>query len=88
MSRHWVEWIDHGRTAQCAPNPAFPHGKAVDIALPEAIACVVALPYPAPRCGIHVVVCPVCGARIGVTAAGRPDDPVSVRIPCLVVGQS
>lgn len=44
--------------------------------------CYCALPYPAARCGLYLVDCERCGVRVGVTTAGRPDDPKSIRIPC------
>jgi hypothetical protein len=77
-----VQWIDYGREAKCAPDPAFPKGKDVDLSLGAAAACSVDLPYPAPRCGVWRLVCDQCGLAAGVTAAGRPDDPRSVRLAC------
>lgn len=77
-----VVWIDHHREPQCAPNPEYPDG--IDVTAPEGIApvCTVALPYPAKRCGMYVVKCKMCGCRVIITTAGRPDDPRSVQIPC------
>lgn len=77
-----VKWIDHGREAQCAPNPAHPMGIDLDCSLVGAKSCTVTLPYPARRCGVYVVECAVCGQRNAVTTAGRTDDPRSVKIPC------
>jgi hypothetical protein len=34
------------------------------------------------RCGVWVVACHTCGLRVGITAAGRPDDPRTVRLAC------
>lgn len=78
-----VEWQSHHRKAREKPNPAFPNG--VDIvmhATPDAPSCKVAIPYPAPECGVWIVACSRCGLRAGVTAAGRPDDPKSLTVPC------
>ena len=76
-----VEWKDSGREPQCAPNPAYPVG--IDVDLSEgAESCSVALPYPAQRCGVYIVECDKCGKRVGVTTAGRPDDPRSVKVGC------
>jgi hypothetical protein len=77
-----VVWDDHGREPKNAPDPAYPHGKDVFVGPGGTAACSIALPYPAPRCGLWIVRCGKCGMSIGVTAAGRPDDPRSVRIPC------
>ena len=68
--------------ARCAPNPEHPDG--VDINLANGIAsCSLDLPYPAPECGIWIVKCDACKQSIGVTAAGRIDDPKSIEIPCI-----
>ncbi len=81
MSEFKIEWIDHGREPKCAPDPMFPEGKDLFLATGEPT-CGVALPYPAKRCGVYIVECNRCGLRIGVTTAGRPDDPRSVRVTC------
>lgn len=76
-----VTWIDSGREPRCAPNPAYPGGKDLDIS-GGLRSCVTALPYPAKRCGYYVVECEKCGLSIACTTAGRADDPRSLRIPC------
>lgn len=78
-----VEWIDGEREPQCAPDPRYPTGKDLDASRGEQDTCTTALPYPAKRCGIYVIRCAACGFSVGVTTAGRPDDPRSVKIPCL-----
>ncbi len=79
---HSVEFLPSGRgKAQCESNPNFPNGIKVDIS-DGLIACTKDLPYPAPECGTWIVRCAACGMSIGVTAAGRPDDPISVTMPC------
>jgi hypothetical protein len=77
-----IEWIDHGREPQCAPDPAYPNGKELDASSGAERKCHAALPYPAKRCGLYVVECNLCGYRIALTTAGRPDDPKSVIIAC------
>jgi hypothetical protein len=79
---HHVAWVDHGREPRCPPDPDFPDGRELDASGGAKVACVVALPYPAPRCGIWEVHCLTCNVRIAITAAGRPDDPKSVKLPC------
>lgn len=78
-----IEWIDGGREPKVAPNPNFPNGRDLDMVRdPQAKTCSTELPYPAKRCGLYILVCETCGLRVGVTTAGRPDDPRSVRIEC------
>jgi hypothetical protein len=78
---HTVRWLDSGREPRCPPNPAWPNG--IDIpAVQAGLFCKVALPYPARRCGTYFISCDKCGTTIGVTTAGRPDDPRSVEINC------
>lgn len=71
------------REPQCAPDPRYPTGKDLDASRGEPDTCTTALPYPAKRCGIYVIRCVACSFSVGVTTAGRPDDPRSVKIPCL-----
>lgn len=79
--RFKVQWIDKGREAQRAPNPAYPNGIDLDFANGKP-ACTVNVPYPAKRIGMYVIECLACGLRVAATTAGCPDDPRSVRIPC------
>lgn len=79
-----ITWHDSGREPQCPPNPAYPSGIDLDAAFEGA--CETALPYPAPRCGHYLVVCRRCGLRVGVTTAGRPDDPRSLKVNCSSLG--
>lgn len=80
--RHKVEWIDHGREPQCAPNPLYPKGIDLDASLGARRTCKVDLPYPARRCGHYAVWCSACGMTLAVTTAGRVDDPRSVTVAC------
>jgi hypothetical protein len=81
-------FVGAGRKAKCPSNPAYPNGMDVDIA-GEAPGCTVQLdPYPAPECGHWLIKCPVCGHTAAITAAGRPDDARSVRIPCNLKGSA
>lgn len=80
---HQITFEPSGRgKARCPPDPRYPHGIAIDGAIPDRQSCSVALPYPAPECGLWLVRCEQCGLSIAITAAGRPDDPVSVKISC------
>ena len=80
-----IYWIDSGREPQCAPNPAFPNGVDLDFYSKRVVqTCKVPLPYPARRCGAYAVRCLLCGYSVYVTTAGRPDDPRSVVLPCLL----
>jgi len=77
-----VEWIDREREPKCPPNPRYPLGVDIDLA-GAGDGCKTDVPYPAPRCGIYVIRCKRCGQSIGVTTAGRIDDPRTVRVPCI-----
>lgn len=78
-----VEFVPSGRgQAQCPPNPHYPHGIDASAAREGEASCKVDLPYPAPECGHWVVRCRLCAMSVAITAAGRPDDPRSVTIPC------
>jgi hypothetical protein len=80
---HSVTFHPSGRgKAQCAPDPAYPHGQEICLEANVSPKCVVALPYPAPECGVFFIKCTACKMTVVVTAAGRPDDPISVEIPC------
>ena len=81
-----VDWIDHGREPVCKPDPAFPRGRDLDGKLVEGPSCKALLPYPAKRCGVYMVRCTRCQITIGVTTAGRPDDPRSIEISCMPAG--
>ncbi len=83
MSQFDIKWMDAYREPQCPPDPDYPNGIDVDQTVPGTQACKTALPYPAKRCGIYYIHCHLCGVRVGVTTAGRPDDPRSVKLPCL-----
>lgn len=83
-----VEWIDHGREPVCKPNPTFPKGQDIDGRVFGAghPSCKARLPYPAKRCGVYMVRCTRCQITVGVTTAGRPDDPRSIEINCKMAG--
>lgn len=82
---HDVRFRPSGRgKARCSANPAYPNGIAINLD-EERKSCLVTLPYPAPECGHFVIDCHNCDMRVLVTAAGRADDPVSVRMPCALV---
>jgi hypothetical protein len=78
-----IKWVDHQREPQCQPNPAYPNGIDVDLRTKQGQpSCNTALPYPARRCGVYLVICERCGHRVAITTAGRPDDPRSATLPC------
>jgi hypothetical protein len=79
-----ITWIDGKREPQEKPDLNHPHGIDLDLSRGKRPVCETKLPYPAKRCGFYLVVCGKCAQRIIVTAAGRPDDPRSVRIRCMV----
>ncbi len=78
-----IEWKASGRgKAKCLPNPAYPNGIDIDTA-EEKQGCIVDLPYPAPECGMWMVKCHACDRGIiAITAAGRTDDPKTIKIAC------
>jgi hypothetical protein len=82
--RFRIDWFDRGREPRVQPNPDYPNGKDVDGSNGAAQACTVLLPCPAPRCGEYWATCQLCGARRGCTTAGRPDDPRSLKIACVI----
>lgn len=77
-----ISWVDSGREPQCEPNPAYPNGKDIHAPADAEQTCMVKLPYPAKRCGLYVVRCEKCGMSVGITTAGRPDDPRSIVLEC------
>lgn len=80
MTQWEITFLSHNRKAQCKPNPDYPDGVVVDNGIRPACAC--DLPYPAPCVGTWLVKCNQCGTTAGVTAAGRPDDPKALLMPC------
>lgn len=77
-----AEWIDQGREPKCRPNPKFPNGMDVDVSAGAARTCSIDLSYPAPRCGVYVIKCDICGLCDVLTTAGRIDDPRKVTVGC------
>lgn len=78
-----IDWIDSGHEPVCAPDPNYPTGIDLDCARGKK-GCTTALPYPARRCGYYLVRCKVCETTAAVTTAGRPDDPRSVKLECVL----
>jgi hypothetical protein len=77
-----VKWFDRGVWPKVAPDPDYPDGLDLDLSRDASATCDTALPYPAKRCGWYVVTCDRCGRSVGITTAGRADDPRSVKLPC------
>lgn len=67
---------------QCPADPAHPKGVDVQEAAPGVPSCRADLPYPAPERLVWQIRCRRCGFTLAITAAGRPDDPRSVTVPC------
>lgn len=77
-----VTWRDAGCEPTQPPNPKYPMGIDLDVSNGAERTCKAALPYPAKRIGAYVIECPVCGARVSCTTAGRVDDPRSIKMAC------
>lgn len=75
-------WLDAGREPQCGPNPDYPTGIDLDASGGATPTCSTTLDYPAKRCGVWFLECSICHLTLGITTAGRPDDPKSIRVPC------
>jgi hypothetical protein len=86
MHKIKIHWNDGGREPQCAPNPDYPNGIDLDATSGAATFCMIELPYPAKRCGHYYLQCSLCGHNAIITTAGRPDDPRSVKLPCILSG--
>jgi hypothetical protein len=82
-----VRWASEGRKAKSPPNPAYPNGIALDLTKGQELHCPVPLKYPAPEVGTWLIACETCGFTAAVTAAGRPDDPREVKLPCKAIGR-
>lgn len=78
-----ITWIDGAREPQVQPDSRYPDGVDIDASHGRGRTCLVALPYPAIRCGHYNVHCQKCRLVVAVTTAGRPDDPRSVKLACL-----
>lgn len=67
--------------AKCPSDENFPNGKLIQISTNKN-AHKITLPYPASECGIWILKCEACNFAVGVTAAGRKDDPNQVNFMC------
>lgn len=81
MSPQKVTWHDAGREPRVPFNRKHPDGVDIDLSNGAASSCRTELPWPAPRCGFYQVAC-ACGQVVALTAAGRVDDPRSVKVAC------
>ena len=77
-----VTWLDEDHRPEHPANPAYPDGIDVDCSASAKATCTQPLPYPATGRGQYLLVCERCGLRVIVTAAGRADDPRSVKMAC------
>lgn len=80
MTQFKINFLSTGRQPECTPNPEYPHG--IDLDPGERPACLASLPYPADCVGTWIVSCKRCKTSVAITAAGRPDDPRTIMIPC------
>ena len=82
-----LTFVTDGRKPQCPTNPRYPYGKIADLRThPLEPCCSTNLGYPAKACGTWVINCHRCGLTVGITAAGRPDDPWSAILACKPIG--
>jgi hypothetical protein len=81
-------FLSAGRPAQQPPNPDHPLGTVVDATAGRRPSCALSLQYPAPSVGQWLIRCDVCRISAIVTAAGRPDDPHTVRLRCKPKGEA
>jgi hypothetical protein len=87
LKRFNVKWLDGGRPPQSPPDPDYPDG--LDVVIPRGQndsekTCHADIPYPPPHrhIGQWLITCTLCGFKLMMTAASRPDDPKSVTFPC------
>ena len=78
-----LEWISQGLKSSEPPNPSYPLGIKLDVSNGARNVCILPMPYPAPCVGVYSIKCTLCGITLGCTAAGRPDDAVQIKIPCV-----
>lgn len=78
-----ITWHPSGRGKARSPSdPNFSGGTNFDVSKGATRTCTIGLPYPAPECGQHLAICDKCGFSIAITAAGRLDDPRTVKVAC------
>jgi hypothetical protein len=80
MTLH-AKWFGEDRKARHPPDPRYPLGMSVDCTEGRP-GCTTTLQYPAPGIGKWIIRCDACGTFSIVSAAGRVDDPHTVRLPC------
>lgn len=78
-----VIFHDAQREPQVPFNRDHPWGQTIDVTMGREPSCTVELPWPADRCGMFVAECLTCGFTVGLSAAGRVDDPREVKMPCM-----
>jgi LSD1 subclass zinc finger protein len=79
-----VTWLDRCTASVYPPDPSYPAGTNLDLALDAAESCWTPLPYPATGVGAHVIACSICHLRGGLrsrrTRRRSPDGEVAVPI--------
>lgn len=77
-----IEWHGSGRAPTQESDPNFPDGIALDVSDKASRTCEARVPWPATEVGFWIVKCRRCRFSVALTAAGRPDDPKSIKLPC------
>lgn len=77
-----IRFQTRGLQPQCLPDLRFPDGVTLDVTDGKEPSCTVELPYPAKCIGAWLIVCRKCGQSVACTAAGRFDDPRTLKMPC------
>ncbi len=83
-----IEFNQTGGKAKHKPNPNYPKGIDVDVSQGAKSTCTTPVGYPAKCIGFWSIECRVCRQKAAVTAAGRADDPRSVKLPCKIATQN
>jgi hypothetical protein len=83
-TRHVIDWKPKlpRQQASCPADPRHPAGVDLDVSRGYAN-CLVKIPYPAECVGTWKISCLKCGQQAIVTAAGRTDDPRSIKLACM-----
>jgi hypothetical protein len=81
MAKFRISFVDRAGPPRNATNPTYPNGLDIDLSQGKP-GCLTDLPYPAEERGKWLIECTQCGTNAMVTAAGRRDDPKTVRLQC------
>lgn len=84
LAKVTVTWIDRHQQPRGLPDPKYPNGRVLNMAIGARKTCSVELDHPTKGCGYYLLVCERCHLRVVVTTAGRVDDPRKVKLACKV----